>query len=317
VKCRICANNENQKGFEVREMMFGFRDVFTYFQCSVCGCLQIANIPADMSKYYPSNYYSYSFNEKGQYWLETKLKKIRDRFAVSGHGLTGSVLYKFFPDETFRLYSAFYPNSSILDVGCGAGSLLLRLKDAGFRNLSGIDPLNSASLKYPNVLEIEKKALIEMEGKWDLVTYHHSFEHIAFPVEELKKVSELLEDNGICIIRMPIVDSFAWDHYETNWVQIDAPRHFFLYSLKSFELLVNQSGLTINKIEYDSDEFQFWGSEQYKKDIPLTDEKSYYINPAGSVFNKKDIISFCNKAKDLNSQGRGDQAIFFVRKISV
>jgi hypothetical protein len=64
VKCRICANNENQKVSEVREMMFGFRDVFTYFQCSVCGCLQIADIPTDMSKYYPSNYYSYSFNEK-------------------------------------------------------------------------------------------------------------------------------------------------------------------------------------------------------------------------------------------------------------
>ncbi len=297
--------------------MFGFRDVFTYFQCSVCGCLQIAEIPADMSKYYPSNYYSYSFNEKGQYWLKTKLKKIRDRFAVSGRGFTGRILYKFFPDETLHLYSAFYPNSRILDVGCGAGSLLLRLKNAGFRNMSGIDPFNSASTKYPNGLEIERKALIETDGKWDLITYHHSFEHIASPLEELIKVSELLSDNGLCVIRIPLADSYAWDHYKTDWVQIDAPRHFFLFSLKSFELLVNQSGLTINKIEYDSDEFQFWGSEQYEKDIPLTDEKSYYINPAGSVFNKKDIISFYNKVKDLNRQGTGDQAIFFVRKISV
>jgi SAM-dependent methyltransferase len=314
VKCRICANNENQKVFEVREMMFGFRDVFPYFQCSVCGCLQIADLPTDMSKYYPSNYYSYSFNEKGQYWLKTKLKKIRDRFAVSGHGFTGRILYKFFPDETLRLYSAFYPNSRILDVGCGAGNLLLRLKNAGFRNLSGIDPFNSTSIKYSNGLEIEKKALIEMEGKWDLITYHHSFEHIASPVEELKKVSELLEDNGICIIRIPIVDSFAWDHYKTNWVQIDAPRHFFLYSLKSFELLANQTGMTINKIEYDSDEFQFWGSEQYQNDIPLNHEKSYQRNPGISMFKKVTIMEYSRMASELNKERRGDQAVFFMKR---
>lgn len=294
-------------------MMFGFRDVFKYFQCSVCGCLQIADIPTDMSKYYPSNYYSRLSNERSQYWLKTSLKKIRDKFAVSGHGIAGRILYNFSPDETLRLYSAFYPDSRILDVGCGTGSLLLRLKNAGFRNLSGIDPLNSALIKYPNGLEIEKKALREMEGKWDLIIYNHSFEHIASPVEELKKVSELLEKNGICIIRIPLVDSFAWDHYKINWVQIDAPRHFFLYSLKSFAMIVNQAGMTIDKIEYDSDEFQFWGSEQYKKDIPLNDEKSYYVNPTGSVFNKRDIISFRSKAKDLNRQGRGDQAIFFAR----
>jgi hypothetical protein len=57
--CKICGNIEENKVFEIREMMFGFRDEFTYFECSKCGCLQIAEIPINMEKYYPSNYYSF------------------------------------------------------------------------------------------------------------------------------------------------------------------------------------------------------------------------------------------------------------------
>ena len=53
--CKICSNYENNKEFKIREMMFGFRDEFTYFECSKCGCLQIAKIPKNVEKYYPLN----------------------------------------------------------------------------------------------------------------------------------------------------------------------------------------------------------------------------------------------------------------------
>jgi len=33
----------------MREMMYGFRDEFIYIECSECGCLQIAEIPEDIS----------------------------------------------------------------------------------------------------------------------------------------------------------------------------------------------------------------------------------------------------------------------------
>ena len=43
--CAICGNTERNRDFLAREMMFGFRDTFPYFECSACGCLQIAEIP--------------------------------------------------------------------------------------------------------------------------------------------------------------------------------------------------------------------------------------------------------------------------------
>ena len=43
--CKVCGNSEDNKSFQIREMMFGYRDEFTYFECSKCGCIEIAKIP--------------------------------------------------------------------------------------------------------------------------------------------------------------------------------------------------------------------------------------------------------------------------------
>ena len=56
-------------------MMFGYRDEFAYFACGQCGCLQIADIPPDMSRYYPANYYSFGKIEYKHRPFKIYLKK--------------------------------------------------------------------------------------------------------------------------------------------------------------------------------------------------------------------------------------------------
>jgi SAM-dependent methyltransferase len=314
MNCRICENSDNLKTFEVREMMFGLRDVFAYFQCPVCGCLQISDIPEDMSEYYPPEYYSFTQSVVEKNSVKAILKKIRDRYAITGDGFPGMILNRMFPDEILSIYKGMSFDSRILDVGCGSGSLIYRLKEAGFRNLMGIDPFNAATIQYDNGLIIEKKSISEMNGKWDMITYHHSFEHLATPHDELKIVMELLSEKGKCIIRIPVVDSWAWEHYQTDWVQIDAPRHFFLYSVKSIFMLAEKAGLMIDRVEYDSTAFQFWGSEQYRNDIPLNDERSYQKNPGVSMISKGDLMAFIRLSNKLNCDRKGDQAVFYLKR---
>jgi hypothetical protein len=62
--CRICGNFDDNKIYTAREMMFGFRDEFDYIECSKCGCVQIVEIPKNINKYYPPNYYSYQFKSQ-------------------------------------------------------------------------------------------------------------------------------------------------------------------------------------------------------------------------------------------------------------
>lgn len=316
MQCKICGNLNDNKAYTVREMMFGLREKFTYFQCSNCSCLQIAEIPADMSKYYPADYYSFS-PQSSKNPLKSFIKNSRNRYAVLNKGILGRLICVLLPNENLHFLAQFNltENSSILDVGCGSGVLLHDLRDIGFNNLLGVDPFIEKDIEYGNGLKILKKSIHEIDGKYDLIMFHHSFEHLADPIETLLSVTKLLNKNGVCLIRIPTVSSYAWEHYRGNWVQLDAPRHFFLHSVKSIGLLAGMSSLNLEKTIYDSTDFQFWGSEQYVKDIPLMDSRSYLKNPSGSIFSKEEISEFKKKAKELNSKNLGDACAFILRKV--
>ena len=115
-------------------------------------------------------------------------------------------------------------------------------------------------------------------------------------------------------MRIPLVSSHAWEHYGVIWVQLDAPRHLYLHSRESFERLTRDAGLEPTEVVYDSDDFQFWGSEQYASGIPLKSERSHSTNPSRSIFSRAEIRTFRKKADELNRESRGDVASFYLRK---
>lgn len=316
MQCNICDNAKDNREYQVQEMMFGYKDVFCYFQCSKCNCLQIKEFPSNMSKYYPDSYYSYRPISKSTNRVKKFLSNLRKKYAVFNKGFIGKLLYIKCPDTALRFLSPLPLSnvSKILDVGCGAGHLLYSLHELGFKNLLGVDPFNEKDIEYEGNLSIQKKDIHEVQGKWDLIMFHHSFEHIHDPKKILQKASDLMNPGGYCVIRIPIVSSYAWKHYGINWVQLDAPRHFFLHSLESMAILSSKTGFDVNNIVYDSTSFQFWGSEQYIRNIPLSDKRSYGLNPKNSVFSKKEIAGFAKCAEQLNATNQGDQAIFYLKK---
>ncbi len=318
MECKICGNGAKNSSYSVKEMMFGYRDEFQYMLCSSCGCLQIEEVPHNLAHYYPDTYYSYQKVSEDKPTLRSVLIGMRDRYALFNRGLLGKWLYSKYPNDLFKLLSdcGVHMQSRILDVGCGAGDLLFRLKKQGLEHVLGIDPYNVADVCYPNGLRILKRDIHGIDGEWDMVMFHHSFEHMSDQLETLRKVCSLLSPEGICILRMPVVSSYAWRQYGVNWADLDAPRHLFLHSLKSLQILAGQARLDVFKTIFDSTAFQFWGSEQYQRNIPLMDERSYAKNPGGGVFSRAEIEAFEKKAKELNVEQQGDQAVFFLRKAS-
>ncbi|MFW6225303.1 MAG: class I SAM-dependent methyltransferase [Bacteroidota bacterium] len=315
-ECRICGNSQNNTPYTIKEMMYGLKDDFDYFQCSNCECLQINETPSDLEKYYPARYYSFTpFNEKKYQGINGLVKKTKFSSVIFAQTAFQKLLKKLFFKNHVLNELIISKESRILDVGSGNGAkFLYPLAKLGFLHVLGCDPFLENSIHYENGLKIKKADIFQIEGKWDIITFHHSFEHTSNPVQIMQKVSSLLAEQGTCMIRIPTVSSFAWQHYQAHWFQLDAPRHLYLHSTRSMEILAEKAGLEIVKIVYDSTYKQFEESEKYKKDIALRTPRPRGI----SNFIKRKIrkAKYRKKAAQLNEQKRGDQAAFFLQKIS-
>jgi SAM-dependent methyltransferase len=163
--CRICGNREGNQPFIAREMYFGWKDQFEYFECANCGCVQIDRIPDDLDRYYPSHYYSYAPPANVSIPKVPAWRRLRNR-ALLGRDMPLSRLLARLarPPGYFSWFDGLELDldARILDVGCGAGSLLLRMRKAGFSNLSGVDPYISGDIDYGNGLRIRKSSLADI-----------------------------------------------------------------------------------------------------------------------------------------------------------
>lgn len=292
-KCQVCGNFEDNKPFFAQEMMFGFREKFEYFECTHCGCVQIVDIPADLGKYYPEEYYAgqeklpdlpkpINMGEPVRYWVE-----------LAGVGL----------------------DAAILDVGSARGHMLLDLHEAGYSNLTGVDPYIEKDLNLKPGVRVLNRTLNNLEGSYDFIMLHHSYEHMPDPVGTLKNLHRLLKPNQLLLLRIPVASSYAWKKYGKDWVQLDPPRHLFLHTDKSIGILAKKVGFSIEKEIYDSNSFQFYGSELYQRGITLVESFPTLLqNLDEFIFSYDELQEFEDRAAILNHKQEGDQACFYLRK---
>ena len=232
--CRVCGAEGMFQTWRGKELFQRTLDEFKYFVCGHCDCLQIEAVPEDLGKYYAGEYYSYATPEIAKPPPGTELK---DDF--------------------------------ILDVGCGGGFWLCEQAKRGYQNLFGCDPFNQEDLYYNNGVQIRKCTIHEMFGQFDLIRMGDSFEHVTDPHETMQSIKRLLKPGGEAELHLPIYPNTAFDVYGPYWYGMDPPRHIFLHSYKSLQLLAEHSGLQIKSACTDNSYWQYAISRLYQMGFPF------------------------------------------------
>jgi SAM-dependent methyltransferase len=296
-------------------MMFGLRHKFDYYVCDGCGLLQIGEYPKNLADYYPQSYYSIS-NDRSGPGASRLVRWVRRRRASYEMGRLdpiGGILTKLRGSLEFHQRLRFAGagfDTSILDVGCGDGAFLRALREIGFTNLEGVDPFTrEADRAQPGF--VIRPTVADVTRRFQFIQMDDSFEHMPDQVDVLTSLRRVCAPGGCVCVDIPIVGE-AWRVYQTDWVQLDPPRHLYLHTKRSMELIAQRAGYTVAKVVFNSTSFQFWGSEQYRKDIPLTDPRGY-SNPGSTLFTAEQMANWDRKADGLNRAELGDHATFFLR----
>jgi SAM-dependent methyltransferase len=143
--------------------------------------------------------------------------------------------------------------SRLLDVGCGNGEFLARMREIGW-NVVGhdLDPGAAAATRGQGIEVVEGPLAREaFQGSFDVVTLSHVIEHVHDPIGLLKICRSLLAPGGQIWIATPNIRCMSSRRFGAHWRGLECPRHLVLFSRRSLELALRKAGFAAPSVRAD------------------------------------------------------------------
>jgi hypothetical protein len=133
-------------------------------------------------------------------------------------------------------FSSVIPHIDHLDYGGGDGLMSNILKSKGWKSES-YDPYGQSSHQLPN-------------KKYNFITAFEVLEHTIQPIETIKTICSMLDDEGILMLTTGLTDQQVDDNRKLSWWYF-APRngHISIFSSRSISLLAEKLGFNITYFE--------------------------------------------------------------------
>jgi SAM-dependent methyltransferase len=133
----------------------------------------------------------------------------------------------------------------LLDVGCGNGAFLSRMRALGWR-VHGLEP-DPAAAKAARALGIDVVVgtLADTawpDGSFDAVTMSSVIEHLHDPGGSLAVCRRLLAPGGTLHIMTPNADALGVARFGSHWRGLETPRHLVLFNPRALSLLLDRCG---------------------------------------------------------------------------
>lgn len=151
-------------------------------------------------------------------------------------------------DKLVARYVQLNSDSRVLDVGCGSGSFLQRLRREYDLDASGVDFKNLTHLPFFDQVTFHEGLFYEQDlpaDYYDLVTMWHFLEHDYDPLKTLETAFRVLKPGGCMVIEVPRLDCVSYRLYRERWPGLQAPQHTVLYTKAMLLKFVERAGFEL------------------------------------------------------------------------
>jgi 2-polyprenyl-3-methyl-5-hydroxy-6-metoxy-1,4-benzoquinol methylase len=264
--CPLCGNEGRRLYVSMVDWLFGVPGEWGIRNCAACSIAWLDPQPVarDIGKLY-RRYYTHNANTP-----VTRLSRLRNaslqyvlaRMGYSVDRPKGLVARLLSHVRTTARASALevldLPASGIgtlLDVGCGNGGFIARMRSLGW-SVSGLDPDPGAVSHARNQgLEIWGATISEVPdtAKYDVITLNHVVEHAVDPIGLLRECGKRLRPvSGRLILTTPNIASLGHQWFDGHWRGLEVPRHLILFSPNSLRECIKRAGLRLQSLSTET-----------------------------------------------------------------
>lgn len=251
--CPVCGSAA-EYDFTGKDFMFGKPGSYEYGRCTRCGAVFQVPMPdpAQIAALYPDDYEQYQPErpkqlkniEKGALRAVHGYKHldVPGIYILAGH-LLGRVKYRNTPP--------FRGGGRALDIGCGNGKFLIKLRALGWE-VQGVE-FNAGAVEVcrDNDLDVihgDLESAAFHGASFDLVSARHLIEHLPDPNGFMEEVARILKPGGYLYIRTPSSKALGRKVFGKYWFPNEVPRHLVMFSPGNLALLAGRHGLAKGQI---------------------------------------------------------------------
>lgn len=265
--CPSCGSREHRPVVSGQDRLHGGPGDFAVVKCGGCALLFTCPRPDEQSlaAYYPKDYEPHAATE---HWRPPEPWRFKDRLRlqslvhrfgyghldVSAAGWVTRAMLPLIRRPSFRL-PEFRGLGRALDVGCGAGSYLWRLRTMGW-NVQGLDPAPAAvAAARAQGLTVFQGTVDDFAGEgapFDLIRLASVLEHLPDPVGSLNRLRQWLSPEGRVELVVPCARSISFWFFRSEWFPLDLPRHLIHFTPRTLARVAQQAGFEIERITHDS-----------------------------------------------------------------
>jgi SAM-dependent methyltransferase len=227
--------------------------------CPLCGA------PADDARPFVKTAKGYDLYECAcglvygkEYYGEDEIFSIYDEAYARGYEQPNLVkLIRGYADRFFGARE----RGRLLEVGCGTGQFLRRLKELGY-DVRGIEVGEALAARAKDldvkVMPFEKMRVPPPVARFDYVVTFHVLEHFVDPVAAVEKIAKMLKPEGVWFNYMPNVRAWRRDVHGPGWIHFDptnAAEHITFFDEKTIRGLAEKAGLEVYLVDAENDDF--------------------------------------------------------------